>query len=142
MFRNSLVLRLGLVLLASTLLIAGSSTALAQYTITNLVTTTQDPNLVNPWGISFQPTSPFWAADEGTGKSTLYDGAGNIVPAVFTVPAALAGRKGTPTGTVANTTTGFVVKKGMASGAAVFLFSTLDGTISGWNPNVNQTTAV
>src|SRR6185369_11601994 len=32
----------------------------------------QDTNLVNAWGISFGPTSPFWVSDNGTGKSTLY----------------------------------------------------------------------
>ena len=31
-----------------------------------------DPNLVNPWGVSFSPTSPLWVSDEGTGVSTLY----------------------------------------------------------------------
>ncbi len=33
-----------------------------------------DPNLVNPWGISFSAGSPFWVSDNGTGLSTLYDG--------------------------------------------------------------------
>ena len=32
----------------------------------------QDTNLVNAWGVSFSPTSPFWVSDNGTGKSTLY----------------------------------------------------------------------
>src|SRR5882724_2251087 len=32
----------------------------------------QDTNLVNAWGISFSPTSPFWVSDNGTGLSTLY----------------------------------------------------------------------
>ena len=35
-----------------------------------------DPNLVNPWGLAFSATSPFWVADNATGCSTLYDGAG------------------------------------------------------------------
>jgi hypothetical protein len=28
----------------------------------------QDTNLVNAWGISFSPTSPFWVSDNGTGN--------------------------------------------------------------------------
>ena len=32
-----------------------------------------DPNLVNPWGISFGTTSPFWVSyGQGTQKTTLY----------------------------------------------------------------------
>ena len=31
----------------------------------------QDTNLVNAWGVSFSPNSPFWLSDNGTGKSTL-----------------------------------------------------------------------
>jgi len=143
MSRLSLASRLGLLLLLITafVVVAGSN-ALAQYTISTLVTTTQDPNLKNPWGISFTPSSPFWVANEGTGTSTLYNAAGNVIPAVFTVPSATTGGVGTPTGTVANTTTGFVVTQNNVSGASVFLFCTLDGTISGWSPTVNSTTSV
>ena len=37
-----------------------------------------DPNLKNAWGVAFTPAaSPFWIADNATGLSTLYDGAGN-----------------------------------------------------------------
>src|SRR5260370_513095 len=39
-----------------------------------------DPNLVNSWGIVHSSTSPFWIADNGTGVSTLYTGAGTPVP--------------------------------------------------------------
>ena len=34
----------------------------------------QDSNLVNPWGIAFSATSPFWVANNVTGTSTLYSG--------------------------------------------------------------------
>jgi len=131
-----------MLLLAAAFLVAAGSNALAQYSITTLVSTTQDPNLKNPWGISFTPSSPFWVANEGTGTSTLYNAAGSIIPAVFTVPSATTGGVGTPTGTVANSTTGFVVTQSGVSGASVFLFCSLDGTISGWSPGVNQTTSV
>src|SRR5580698_4353999 len=45
-----------------------------------------DPNLVNAWGVSFSPTSPYWIADNGTGLSTLYQGNGAIQALVVTVP--------------------------------------------------------
>src|SRR4051794_36859886 len=35
-----------------------------------------DANLVNAWGLAFRPGGPWWVADNGTGKSTLYDGSG------------------------------------------------------------------
>jgi hypothetical protein len=31
-----------------------------------------DTHLVNPWGATEGPTSPFWVADNGEGVSTLY----------------------------------------------------------------------
>jgi hypothetical protein len=36
-----------------------------------------DSNLVNSWGLAASPTGPFWVADNGTGVTTIYDGAGN-----------------------------------------------------------------
>src|ERR1700726_1386927 len=39
-----------------------------------------DPNLKNPWGIARGTISPWWASDNRTGVSTLYNGAGNKVP--------------------------------------------------------------
>src|SRR2546426_4821555 len=37
------------------------------------VAATMDPNLINPWGIAFPPTGPFWISDNNAGVSTLYD---------------------------------------------------------------------
>ena len=54
------------------------------FTQTNLVSDipgmakTTDPNLVNPWGVSFSSGSPFWISDNGTGLATLYSGAGEL----------------------------------------------------------------
>ncbi|HEX5156281.1 MAG TPA: TIGR03118 family protein [Ktedonobacterales bacterium] len=108
-----------------------------------------DPNLVNSWGIVHGPTTPFWIADNGTGVSTLYDGAGNPFPVgsplVVTIPppkGSPAGTTAAPTGIVFNPTSGFVVSQGNNSGAALFLFATEDGTISGWNRNVDPTHAI
>jgi uncharacterized protein (TIGR03118 family) len=89
-----------------------------------------DPNLVNPWGVSFSATSPFWVSNTGTGTSTLYNGSGAIIPLVVTIPAAASGAKGTPTGQVNNNTSAFLLANG---NKASFIFSTEDGTISAWN---------
>src|SRR5205807_1867027 len=35
-----------------------------------------DPNLVNSWGLSHGPTTPWWVSDNGTGVATLYKGDG------------------------------------------------------------------
>jgi len=39
-----------------------------------------DPNLKNPWGLTRSSTSPWWVANNNSGTSTLYTGAGQIVP--------------------------------------------------------------
>ena len=122
-----------------------------QYKRTDLVSNqagaapTQDPHLVNGWGLVALPTSPFWVSDNGTGFSTLYTGAGQQIHLFVTVPPAPtspAGSLGTPTGIVGNispnpTDFTFMNKENDKSGAAVFIFATLDGTISAWNPVVD-----
>lgn len=85
-----------------------------------------DPNLVNPWGLAAFPNAPWWVSDNGTGLSTLYDASGNIQSLVVVIPPSSSnpGATGTPTGIVANTTSGFR--------SAAFIFCTEDGTISTW----------
>src|SRR5437660_1400480 len=100
----------------------------------------QDPNLVNPWGLVHGPATPFWVSDNGKGKSTLYDGTGQPLPLVVTIPplpGSPAGTTSAPTGVVFNSTSGFVVSKGGHSGASPFIFATEDGTIAGWSPAVD-----
>ena len=92
--------------------------------------TNVDPNLINPWGMSFGPTSPFWISDQNKGLATLYNGVGSPQALVVTIPGAAAGPSG-PTGQVFNPGTDFALPNGSA---ARFLFANLDGTISGWNP--------
>jgi uncharacterized protein (TIGR03118 family) len=95
-----------------------------------------DTSLVNGWGLSAGPTTPWWASDNGTSLSTLYSGTGSKAALTVSVP-------GSPTGTVFNgNATDFVVTQNGLSGAARFLFSTESGTILGWTPSVNGTVAV
>jgi len=88
-----------------------------------------DPNLINPWGVSFSASSPFWVSNAETGTSTLYDGSGTPQALVVNIPAP-GGGKGAPTGQVFNGTTDFLIG---ATGKALFLFATEDGTIAAWN---------
>jgi uncharacterized protein (TIGR03118 family) len=120
-----------------------SATCFAQhYTQTNLVSNmagvapVTDPQLINPWGLSRGSGSPWWVSDEATGFSTLYNGAGAKQSLIVTIPPAdpTKNKRGSPTGTIFNgSQTDFLLSPG---NPAVFLFSTIDGTIAGWNPNV------
>src|SRR5580704_2334460 len=125
-------------------LLLGASAANAQYRVSNLVSNQKetarfvDPLVVNAWGLAFATGSPFWVNDNGTGFSTLYDANGTKVPLNVSIPTAGGKGPGQPTGIVANGSTGFKVK----GSPAIFIFATLDGTISGWNPAVNPNTAI
>ncbi len=98
-----------------------------------------DPDLKNPWGISFSPTSPLWISNQGTDSSTLYSLAPGSTAATksTTVRVTLPGSVAGPTGQVANPSTGFVLSNGTTSAPAAFIFATLDGHIEAWNPMVD-----
>ena len=102
-----------------------------------------DPNLVNARDIAFNPFGFVWVSDEGSGLSTLYDGAGHPQSLVVTIPppAGSTGR-GEPTGIVFYGGGGFVVSNGSSSGPSRFIFAGEDGVISGWAPNVDFTNAI
>src|SRR5271157_5399145 len=93
-----------------------------------------DPDLSNPWGVSFSPTSPFWISDNHTGLTTLYNGMGTKIGLTVTIPPPL-GVQGlsSPTGQV-------FTGNNPAFGAS-FVFATEDGTISSWK-GANGTNAV
>ena len=102
------------------------------FTQTNLVSDipglakTTDPDLVNPWGVSFGPTSPFWVSDNRTGLATLYNGAGDKIPLVVSVPPPNGGTPpSAPTGQVFN-------PSAANFGGSHFIFATEDGTIASW----------
>jgi uncharacterized protein (TIGR03118 family) len=100
-----------------------------------------DRNLVNPWGMAYSPTGPFWFAENGRGVSDIVDGRGEPFALVVTVPSA-ARSVGAPTGTVFNGGAGFVISEHGVSAPSRFLFASEDGTISGWTPVVDPTRAL
>ena len=100
-----------------------------------------DPNLVNAWGIAFNPTGFVWVANQGSSTSTLYDGNGVPQTLVVAIPAGTAGAT-RPTGIVFNASTDFKVTQNGVTGASPFIFAGEAGTISGWSPTVNRTNAV
>jgi uncharacterized protein (TIGR03118 family) len=108
-----------------------------------------DPLLVNPWGISMTASSPFWVANNRTNTSQLIRGdvggapvVLNPSPQTITIPGDL------PTGTVANPVATEFVLPGACAAApcgANFLFASITGNITGWDPNApaaGSTTAV
>jgi uncharacterized protein (TIGR03118 family) len=117
------------------LLLISSSSAFAQYQLNNLTSNLagkakhQDTLLQNPWGLAYAPGGAFWVSDEASGWSTLYDGQGNVESLEVIVPPASGTGAGTPTGIVFNGSSEFQID----TWTSVFLFATLDGTISGWS---------
>ncbi len=91
------------------------------------VAATTDPGLLNAWGLAASPASPFWISANGSGTSVLYNGAGAKVALVVTIPGA-----GTPTGIVFSGVGG-------SFNSDSFLFSSEDGTISGWRGALGTT---
>jgi uncharacterized protein (TIGR03118 family) len=90
-----------------------------------------DGQLVNAWGLTSLPGSPWWVADNETSVSTLYGADGTKRALVVDVP-------NNPTGAVSNTSSNFVV----GSGPALFLFSTEEGKVLAWNMSVGTTAQV
>jgi uncharacterized protein (TIGR03118 family) len=121
-------------------LVSFSAAAIAQqYQETVLVSPTQDPNLKNPWGIARGTGGPWWVSDNVTGVATIYNGSGVNQGLVVTIPHSSSTSVGSPTGVVFNGSSDFPVTTG---NAAVFIFASLDGTISAWNPMVNLNAAI
>jgi uncharacterized protein (TIGR03118 family) len=90
--------------------------------------TQTDKNLVNGWGLAFNPTGFVWVANNGTSTSTLYDGNGAAQTLIVSTP-------DSPTGIVFNgSTTNFR--------GSPFIFSTESGTIAAWSPAVDRNNAV
>jgi uncharacterized protein (TIGR03118 family) len=120
---------------AAALLTLSAAPAMANYIQENLVSsvpgmaTFTDSELKNQWGITRSGGSPWWVSDNGTDKSTLYDGNGvKRLNTIVSIPG-LA-----PTGVVNNNTapssTSFTIPAGAKSR---FIFSDENGHIDAWS---------
>jgi len=112
---------------------AGLAQTAGSYSLTNIISdgyvpaAVTDPGFVDPWGIS--GTSDFWIDTAVTGYSYV-NFANGAIQFKATIPAATGTGTGQPTGTVFNSTNGFLLSNGSK---ASFLFASLDGSIWGWN---------
>jgi uncharacterized protein (TIGR03118 family) len=146
---NTQVCRTAVPACVGLVLLMVSAPAHAQYHLTNLVSNqidenapNTDPLLVNAWGLARGATTPWWVSDNLSGWSTLYNKTGTpqslrvLIPTAGNGPASPTGLNGpgTPTGIVFNgSQTDFQIQ----GNSTVFIFATLDGTVSAWAPGVN-----
>ena len=105
----------------------------------------QDANLINPWGVAFGPTGPFWVNNNHTGTATIYSvdpktDATTAASLVVTIaPPAGQDITASPTGIVFNTDQNGFMLNGKP---ATFIMDTEDGTISAWNGGTSTTLEV
>jgi uncharacterized protein (TIGR03118 family) len=112
-----------------------------------------DPNLKDPWGVSFSTTSPFRISDQasnvnGSSVTTVYGVTGNtssgplLTVGVPNQGAATPGASNGPTGQVNTGAPGIATGPAdfqVGSARAAFIFANMDGSISGWNGGAHAT---
>ena len=105
-----------------------------------------EPTFIHGWGLSHRPSGGvgghFWVIGNGSGISYQYVGDVNGSPLFqdeigeMTVPPSPNGDKASPTGTVFNQSTNFVITQDAPNGAITaptkFFFATINGVISAW----------
>ncbi len=101
----------------------------------------QDPLLVNPWGVAFSATSPFWTANNGSSAATLYGGDVGGSPFFknvlnVSIPGSL------PTGVIFNGSVDFIITSGGGTGPARFIFSSITGNINAWRAGTSSNIVV
>jgi TIGR03118 family protein len=115
------------------------------YKVTNLISdgfvtaAVTDPGFLNPWAMSTSGT--WWISTANTGASFVVNGTTGAKQFQIVVPSATNPTSpGTPAGSITTAgATGMVISNGTK---ANFLFSTLDGTISGWNGGLGTAGAI
>jgi uncharacterized protein (TIGR03118 family) len=121
---------------------SGMAQTAGSYSLTNIISdgyvpaAVTDPGFVDPWGIS-GPTD-FWIDTAVTGYSYVNYASGNILFKT-SIPAVSGTGPGQPTGTVFNSTSGFLLSN---ASKASFLFASLDGSIWGWNGKLGTTGSI
>ncbi len=118
----------------------------SKYLVTSLVSDLagsahQDENLVNAWGLAFNPTGYAFVASNGNSTASLYDGNGIEKNLVVAIPPGGEG-DANPTGIVHNPTQDFQVTQNGVTRASQFIFAGEAGTVAGWSQEVNGTEAV
>jgi uncharacterized protein (TIGR03118 family) len=122
--------------------------ALAQnFTVNNLVADVPgaaahtDPNLIGSVGLSRGIIGKWWVPNSGSATATLYDGNGIESPLIVNLPPVPG--SSTPTRATGTVFTGGINGFNVSPGnSPLFMFVTLDGTILGWNPNVDVFNAI
>ena len=111
---------------------------------------TLEPTFKHGWGIAIRPSGNgghFWVIGNGSGISYQYVGDVNGSPLVqdaigeMTVPAGADGAQGSPTGTVFNQSSNFVITQDAPNGPITaptkFFFGSINGIISAWTERKN-----
>ena len=104
-----------------------------------------EPTFTHGWGLSYRPSGSgghFWVIGNGSGISYQYVGDVNGTPLFqdaleeMTVPPGPDGAQGSPTGTVFNQSSNFVITQDFPTGAITaptkFFFASINGIISAW----------
>jgi uncharacterized protein (TIGR03118 family) len=145
-FRAFTGLIAALVLFAAVSSLPASAQVGGAYKVTNLISDGSvpaaftDASFINPWAISDSGT--WWISAQGSGSG--YVVASTPTPGTINfkmvVPPASGTSAGLPAGSVTTGgATGMILPNGTK---ASFLFSTLDGTISGWNSKLGTAGAI
>ena len=100
-----------------------------------------DPNLRNAWGLLASPSGRLIVANNAAGVASFYAGSGRPLSTVITIPAPTAGATSTPTDVALNYSWDFRITNGGKTRPSLLLFVTEDGTMAGWNPELDRTNA-
>ena len=117
-------------------MITSGASAATFYARTNLVSdvpglaTYTDTNLMGAWGITRSSGSPWWVNSTLGGVSLVFNGAGQPFPTNNPLKVAIPPVPAVASGIVFNGGGGFNVA---SNASAVFIFVTLNGSISGWS---------
>ncbi|HUE36173.1 MAG TPA: TIGR03118 family protein [Candidatus Acidoferrum sp.] len=124
-------------LVLTAMLAASGAAAKTFYARTNLVSDIPgfaaftSSNLIGAWGITRSATSPWWVNSTVGGVSQLFNGAGEPFPTNSPLVVAIPPVPSQASGIVFNGGGGFDVA---SNASALFIFVTLNGSISGWSP--------
>jgi len=142
--RSSFVAVLATALFAILPVCSAPAQVAGAYKVTNLISdgsvpaTVTDSSFLNPWAMSVSAT--WWISTANTGLNYVVSSTTSTVSFKVVVPPASGTGNGLPAGDVTTAgSTGLILPNGTK---ASFLFSTLDGTISGWNSKLGTAGAI